>query len=113
MTTLSQDSGDASAGTGEPGDEASIGDRRCEGWLGRPAFKITKTSGAVMHAGCCQRMANGDQAPVPWRLSHSVILLAGPAAASSRCRIFTYCILAICNVEGAQIISSAPRRSQY
>ena len=37
-----------------------------------------------MHAGCCQRMANGDQAPVPWRLSHSVILLAGPAAASSR-----------------------------
>ena len=37
-----------------------------------------------MHAGCCQRMASGDQAPVPWRLSHSVILLAGPAAASSR-----------------------------
>ena len=45
MTTLSQDSGDASAGTGEPGDEASIGDRRCEGWLGRPAFKITRHPG--------------------------------------------------------------------
>jgi len=45
MTTLSQDSGDASAGTGEPGDEASIGDRRREGWLGRPAFKITRHPG--------------------------------------------------------------------
>ncbi len=77
MTTLSQDSGDASAGTGEPGDEASIGDRRREGWPGRPAFQDHETSGAVMHAGCCQRMASGDQAPVPWRLSHSVILLAG------------------------------------
>ena len=63
------------------------GPRRREGWLGRPAFKITKTSRAVMHAGRCQRVADGDQTSVPWRLSHSVIDSAGLAAPSSPCRL--------------------------
>ena len=34
-----------------------------------------------MHAGRRQRVADGDQASVPWRLSHSVIDSAGPAGA--------------------------------
>jgi hypothetical protein len=65
------------------------------GWAARLHFQDHETSEAVMHAGCCQRMANGDQAPVPWRLSHSVIFLAGPAAASSPCR---FCAADKCQV---------------
>ena len=39
-----------------------------------------------MHAGRCQRVADGDQreTPVSWRLSHSVIDSVGLAAPSSR-----------------------------
>lgn len=88
MTTVSQDRGDASAGAGEPGYEASFGDRqresrgrcaRCggsssastpdrrgprryEGWLGRPAFKIANIRDSNV-AGRCQRVADGDQTP--------------------------------------------------
>ena len=83
--------GARSGGSSSASTPGRRGPRRCEGWLGRPAFKITKTSEAVMHAGGCQRVADGDQreTPVSWRLSHSVIDSVGLAAASSRitCRL--------------------------
>ena len=40
-----------------------------------------------MHAGRRQRVTDGGQTSVPWRLSRSVIDSVGRAAASSPCRI--------------------------
>jgi hypothetical protein len=46
-----------------------------------PGFQDHEDIQGSMHAGRRQRVADGGQTPVPWRLSRSVIDSVGPAGA--------------------------------